>query len=351
MSSGSFLYDRVRDLSLEIGRAELSGRSSDTSYGFIRPTTVVTLCGEDTIGVGEDVTTDPDDHERFQADGIGMDLTGSYTVNSFATRVADLDPVSSDDWNEPGTARRWGIESAGLDLALRQAGRTLGDVLDRSYDPVRFVASLRLENPVSTEPLRAWRAIDSDLGFKLDVVPRWDRAFIKELSTFDGIYVLDFKAQYARDDDRAATDPDLYETIVEAFPNAVLEDPIFTDSPYDELLRGQEERISWDARIDGVDAVEALPFAPSWLNIKPARFGSLASLLDTIEYALERDIQLYGGGMFEQDRGRAHLHALASLFYPDGPNDVAPPRYNETEPSADVPHSPLEPPATPGLGF
>jgi hypothetical protein len=55
--------------------------------------------------------------------------------------------------------------------------------------------------------------------------------------------------------------------------------------------------------------------------------------------------------MFEQDRGRAHLHALASLFYPDGPNDVAPPAYNEPEPSTDVPGGPLEPPAAPGLGF
>jgi len=319
MSVVSSLYDRVRDLPLEIEQAELSGRSSETSYGFTRPTTVVTLRGEEAIGVGEDVTTDPGDHERFQADGIGADLTGSYTVDSFATRVADLASVSSDGWNEPGTARRWGIESAGLDLALRQAGRTLGEALDRSYHSVRFVASLRLENPVSTEPLRAWRAVDSDLGFKLDVVPGWDRAFVEKLSTFDGIHVLDFKAQYARDDDRAATDPDLYETVVEAFPDAVLEDPIVTDSPYGELFRGQEERISWDARINGVDAVETLPFAPSWLNIKPARFGSVASLLDTIEYALERNIQLYGGGMFEQDRGRAHLHALASLFYPDGP--------------------------------
>jgi hypothetical protein len=63
-------------------------------------------------------------------------------------------------------------------------------------------------------------------------------------------------------------------------------------------------------------------------------------------------VTLYGGGMFELDRGRSHLHALASLFYPDGPNDVAPPAYNEPEPSADVPASPLSPPADPaGPGF
>jgi hypothetical protein len=58
------LYDRVRDLPIKIESFDLSGRSADTSYGFTRPTTVVHLSGGGTTGVGEDVTTDPDDHDR-----------------------------------------------------------------------------------------------------------------------------------------------------------------------------------------------------------------------------------------------------------------------------------------------
>jgi hypothetical protein len=347
------LYDRVADLPVTVETATLAGRSADTSYGFTRPTTVVSLAGAGETGVGEDVTTDPDDHERVQREGLGADLAGRYTLDEFSTRVADLDVVAgTTGWNEPGRARRWALESAALDLGLRQADTSLGAVLDRSYDPVRFVVSLRLTEPASLAPVEGWRDVDPDLSFKLDVAPDWDPAFVASLAAVDGIPVLDFKAQYGgSDDNRVATDPDVYRAVVDAFPDAVLEDPLF-DAAHRPVFDGHEARVSWDARITGVESVRELPFEPSWLNVKPARFGSVVSLLDTVEYALERDIRLYGGGMFEQDRGRAHLHALASLFYPDGPNDVAPPGYNEPDPHADVPPSPLTPlPDATGIGF
>jgi hypothetical protein len=105
--------------------------------------------------------------------------------------------------------------------------------------------------------------------------------------------------------------------------------------------------VSWDYPIQGVDSVRALPWEPDWLNIKPSRFGSVESLLDTVEYAREHDIRLYGGGQFELGVGRSHLHALASLFYPDGPNDIAPRGYNVPDPPAELPGSPLDPPVDP----
>jgi hypothetical protein len=40
---------------------------------------------------------------------------------------------------------------------------------------------------------------------------------------------------------------------------------------------------------------------------------------------------------------------LASVFYPDTPNDVAPGVYNEGEPRSGLPHSPL--PAQDAVGF
>ena len=39
-------------------------------------------------------------------------------------------------------------------------------------------------------------------------------------------------------------------------------------------------------------------------------------------------MELYGGGQFELGVGRDQIEALASLFYPDGPNDVAPREYH-----------------------
>jgi hypothetical protein len=58
---------------------------------------------------------------------------------------------------------------------------------------------------------------------------------------------------------------------------------------------------------------------------------------------------MYGGGQFELGHGRQQIQRLASLFYADGPNDVAPAAYNEGGPSPQLPRSPL--PAPEGVGF
>jgi len=51
---------------------------------------------------------------------------------------------------------------------------------------------------------------------------------------------------------------------------------------------------------------------------------------------------MYGGGQFELGPGRAHIQRLASLFYADAPNDVAPGDYNVGEPRPALPQSPLD---------
>jgi hypothetical protein len=50
--------------------------------------------------------------------------------------------------------RNWAFESAALDLALRQAGRALHDVLGLEPQPVRFVNSLGLGDEPSIEHVR-----------------------------------------------------------------------------------------------------------------------------------------------------------------------------------------------------
>jgi hypothetical protein len=49
--------------------------------------------------------------------------------------------------------RNWAFESAALDLALREAGRSLHDVLELETQPVRFVNSLGLGKTPSIEPV------------------------------------------------------------------------------------------------------------------------------------------------------------------------------------------------------
>jgi hypothetical protein len=52
---------------------------------------------------------------------------------------------------------------------------------------------------------------------------------------------------------------------------------------------------------------------------------------------------MYGGGMGELGIGRGQIELLASLFHPDGPNDVAPSAYNEEDPAGELRGSPLTP--------
>lgn len=345
------LFDRVAELELRIDGADLALRERETSSGFTRTTTIVSLHGEGATGRGEDVTYETDDHEAFVAAGL-PDLAGEYTFAEFSERLDALDlfpePPDREVFRE---YRRWGVESAALDLALRQAGIDLATALGRTYAPVRFVVSTRLGDPPSTDRLETLLAIHDDLEFKLDPTGDWTAELASEVAATDRVRILDLKGQYEGTDVDADLDPELYRLLVETFPDAVLEDPKMTDETRP-ILEGHEDRISWDAIVHGIDDVRTLPFEPRWLNVKPSRFGTVASLFETVEYCLERDVQLYGGGQFELGVGRGHLHALASLLYPGGPNDVAPIDYNDPHLSSRLPESPLAPPEEPaGFGW
>ena len=117
-----------------------------------------------------------------------------------------------------------------------------------------------------------------------------------------------------------------------------------------EVLTPYHERITWDAPIHSIADIEALPFPPRMVNIKPSRMGGLPPLCATYDYCAERGIGAYGGGQFELGPGRGQAQYLASLFHPDTPNDVAPSAYNLPELDPSVPTSPLA--ATPAAtGF
>jgi hypothetical protein len=348
-------YSRLADLPLSVESVGVDRRERDTSSGFTRATSVISLSGDDAVGRGEDVTYDAAEHDPRRWADLDLSLAGEYTLDTFSTALAERelfpDPPDRGDFRH---YRRWGFESAALDLALRQAGTTLGERLDRSYDPVRFVVSTRLRGVESDEPPtadRIHRLLERRpaLTFKLDPTPDWSPALLEDLAATGAVRTLDLKSRYEGTEVDTPQDPDLYERLVAAFPESIFEDPALTDETRP-LLDGHEERIAWDAPITGVDSVEALPFEPAWLNIKPSRFGTVERLLDTVEYCRRRGIELYGGGQFELGAGRRQIQALASLFYPEGPNDVAPMVYNDPDPGGERPASPLSPPV-PDCGF
>ena len=154
------------------------------------------------------------------------------------------------------------------------------------------------------------------------------------------VRVLDLKGQYHGTVVDQPPDPRLYSSVVQFFPEAIIEDPALTDDTR-EALHGAEGRLSWDAPIHSVADVEGLSFSPRTLNVKPSRFGFLRELFEFYDYCAAREIGLYGGGMFELGPGRGQIQHLASLFNADAPNDVAPGGYNEREPRPGLPSSPL----------
>ncbi|SFK79384.1 hypothetical protein SAMN04487950_1120 [Halogranum rubrum] len=353
------LFDSVADYTLVVESSDRTRNERDTSSGFVRATTVYALHGDGETGHGEDVTYDTEDHDALAdapplvGDGDGQLAPGEYTFAEFSAALdgVELFPTKDPERETAHHYRRWAVESAGLDLALRQAGTNLGSAVDRDYDPVDFVVSTRLGEPPSTDRVEALLDQYPETELKLDPTSEWTEEIVEALAETDAVRILDLKGQYEGTDVDQDPDPTLYELVFDNFPNAVVEDPGMSAST-DYLVEDNASRISWDYPITGVESVESLPFEPQWLNVKPSRFGTVKSLFDTLDYAAEKRISLYGGGQFELGVGRDQIQALASLFYADGPNDVAPGVYNDPDVPEDAPTSPLSPSASPeGLGF
>jgi L-alanine-DL-glutamate epimerase-like enolase superfamily enzyme len=342
------LFDRLGGLDLEIDGYGIELRERDTTSGFTRTTTVVSLHGDGHTGRGEDVTYDSEPHHALTERGSELPLSWGDTFAAFSDHLdgVDLFPGGAPERSVFRNYRRWAVESAALDLALCQAGTDLASRLGREYDPVRFIVSTRLGDPPTGDRVFDLLDREPDLEFKLDPTSAWTPALVERLADTGAVRILDLKGLYDGTEVDVAATPELYELVLDGFPGAIVEDPDLTNGTRS-LFEGHEGRVSWDHPIEGVDSVRALPREPDWLNVKPSRFGSVESLLDTVEYAHEHDIRLYGGGQFELGAGRAHLHALASLFYPDGPNDIAPRGYNVPDRPAELPGSPLDPPADP----
>lgn len=350
VSAAEGTWEKLAGLALRIDSYRLEGVEANVSSAFLRKTTTIRLQGAGEEGMGEDVTYDAVDHDILQAAPADLPLAGEWTIGSFGEHLATLDLFPKAPQREVSRRYRvWAFESAALDLALRQAGTTLHEALGLQMRPVRFVVSLRLGEPPSMEPLRKRLDLYPGLQFKLDPTSSWTPELIAQLARTEAVESVDFKAYYTGSIVDQAPDPVLYRRVVEALPQAWIEDPALTEET-DAVLAGHRERFSWDAPIHSVADIEALKYAPKMVNIKPSRLGGLRNLLDAFDYCRQRGIGNYGGGQFELGVGRGHIQYLASLFHADAPNDVAPGGYNLPDVPAGLPESPLRPQPAPA-GF
>jgi hypothetical protein len=337
-------WDLLAELPLVVDGYELEGHEVAFSGEFVRKTTVIHLRGAGVEGLGEDVTYAVEDQEALQQEGTGLwPLAGSWTLASFAAHVRTLDLFPRPtDRAEFRLYRNWAFDSAALDLALRQAGTTLHAALERECRPLSFVASLRLGEPPTLQPVLRRLEIAPGLQFKLDPTPSWDEDLIAGLVELGAVESVDLKGQYEGTIVDNPADPVLYRRVVEAFADAWIEDPKLTPET-EPILLPHRDRITWDAPIHSVADIQGLAWPPRTLNIKPSRLGGVQSLLDVYDYCAAHDIGCYGGGQSELSVGRGQIQYMASLFHPDAPNDVAPAGFNLPEPPADLPSSPLAP--------
>jgi hypothetical protein len=344
-------FDALAGLPLEVDGYSLEALRAQVSSGFERLSTVVHLRGAELEGVGEDVVYDAPDQIALQEAGPVHDLSGRYALGEFCELIDSLDLFPVPPQRDVSVLyRRWTFHSAALDLALRQGGQPLHEVLGRAAKPLTFVVSLRLGEPPSLEPLT--RRLDRypTLRFKLDPTSSWTPELIEALVGTGAIDSVDFKSLYRGTIVDQPPDPLLYERVVNAFPDAWIEDPDVETPGTAAVLEGHHDRITWDAPIHSIADIEALPFPPKMVNLKPSRIGGLPKLCATYDYCAEHGIGAYGGGQFELGPGRGQAQYLASLFHPDTPNDLAPVGFNQDDAPAGLPSSPL-PPAADAVGF
>ena len=346
------IYALIAELPLQIESYALESLSQPIGAERVRCTTIIHLSGGGEQGAGEDATPIEGEQLAFQAGGTGLELAGEWTLESFTSHVAALDLVMASSDPQMGawarSFRQWGFESAALDLALRQAGRSLADALGRPSRPLTFVNSMRLADPPSFQPIRARLELFPALRFKLDPTTEWDERLFAEIAATGAVDTADLKSQYPPPYGQPA-DPRLYARVVETFPEAWIEDPAITPET-SRVLGPHAARITWDAPLRSLADLEGLATRPRAINIKPVRFGRLQTLLAVYDHCLANDIAMYGGGFGELGVGRRQIQYLASLFHPDTPNDVAPSGYNLPELDPSLPTSPLA--ATPAAtGF
>ena len=115
--------------------------------------------------------------------------------------------------------RRWAFESAALDLALRQAGLSLGEALGLPYRPVRFVVSTRLD-------IRPWLAALPRPRVQARPHRRVGRGVrSRDVAATGAVRVLDFKAYYEGTLVENPPDAALYAARARRrFPTPIIED-------------------------------------------------------------------------------------------------------------------------------
>ena len=325
-TNGESLWPRLAGLPLVVEGCEYDRLHALLAYGFERITTHVRLVGAGAEGLGEDVSVFREDGTAMHETRPSLPLEGEWTLGGFCDHLATLELwPEPPEWEVALRFRRWAFESAALDLALHQAGRSLHEVLQ-----------------LEPQPVRRRLARFPGVRFKLDAEATWAPALVDEVAATGAVDTIDFKGHYGFEVEDPEALGALYDHVLAVFPDAYLEDP--HDLPeVAQRLGDHLERVSYDAPIHSAEDIGTTPLAGRVVNVKPSRIGSLRALLQVYARCARERRPMYGGGMGELGVGRGQIELLAALFHADAPNDVAPSAYNEDDPPGGLPASPLAP--------
>ena len=105
--------------------------------------------------------------------------------------------------------------------------------------------------------------------------------------------------------------------VIEAFPDAWLEDPDVNDETRPMLEPVQRARHLGRADPLGGGRARRCRGRPRMVNIKPSRFGPLSNLFEMYDWCEREGVRAYGGGQTELGRG-PRPHPVPRLAIPPG---------------------------------
>ena len=246
------------------------------------------------------------------------------------------------------------IETALLDLWLKERNLSLGDFLGATRERVDCGVSVGIPNSITDLITEVGQYVDEGYRrIKLKVEPGWDLEALRAVrAEWPEIPLqVDANQAYRRSDaDHLAK--------FDEFDLLLIEQPL----PEDDLLGHKlissvvATPICLDESILSVDSAEsAIEFgATTIINIKPGRVGGFLNARDIHDLCVEKNIPVWCGGMLETGVGRAANIALAAMpgFIIPGDTSASSRYYKEdvTEPFV-LDHGQLHVPSGPGIGI
>ena len=152
------LYETIASLPLRIEGYALQGLARTVSSGFERKSTIFVLQRRRRGGPrrGRDLRAGGPRRPAAGRPGArARRASGRSTRSPSTSRRSTSSPASRPQQDVYRRYRRWGFESAALDLALRQADTSLHELLGRTPEPVTFVVSSRMGDPPTIAPVAA----------------------------------------------------------------------------------------------------------------------------------------------------------------------------------------------------